>query len=76
MKVLVRSLFLMLAVAVSSPSAQSQTLGPDFANLYIVDNLGSAPVAVPGPYGGMVFKAGDPNTLLLVGAATGCAALL
>jgi hypothetical protein len=63
-------LFFVFAASVGLPTAQAQTLGPDFVNDYSVDNLFSVP-GVPGPYGGMVFKDGDPNMLLIIGSAEG-----
>ena len=43
-------------------------IAPPFAADYTLADLG--PVAgVPDPYGGLVFKAGDPNTILLGGNA-------
>ena len=43
-------------------------IAPSFAADYTLADLG--PVAgVPDPYGGLVFKAGDPNTILLGGNA-------
>ena len=44
------------------------TFGPDFASDYTAMDLGSV-TGLPTNYGGMVFKAGDPNTLLIGGAA-------
>lgn len=44
------------------------TVMAPFAASYSTVNLGSAN-GVTGPYGGLVFKAGDPNTLLLGGSA-------
>jgi len=48
--------------------ANAQTLGPDFINDYTLLDLGSPP-GVPSPLGGVTFLAGDPNTLLVGGAA-------
>jgi len=52
----------------AATTAHSITLGPDFVANYTATDLGSV-TGVPGSYGGLVFKAGDPNTLLLGGAA-------
>ena len=51
------------AVAEAAP-----VIAPSFAADYTLADLG--PVSgVPDPYGGLVFKAGDPNTILLGGTA-------
>lgn len=44
------------------------TIGPDFAGNYTATDLGSVP-GLPASYGGLAFKAGDPNTLLIGGNA-------
>ncbi|MGD0412323.1 MAG: Ig-like domain-containing protein [Verrucomicrobiota bacterium] len=55
--------------------ARSQTIDPAYTNTYSLRNIGPAP-GVPLPNGGMIFKAGDTNTLLLGGnAATPSAAI-
>src|SRR5437868_3406973 len=48
--------------------AAAQTIAPAFAGSYSFLDLGSA-AGVATPYGGVTFKAGNPNTLLLGGAA-------
>jgi hypothetical protein len=48
--------------------ANGQTLGPDFADDYSITDLGSID-GLPADYGGMVFRAGDPDVLLIGGAA-------
>lgn len=48
--------------------ASAQTVGADFLADYTATDLGSI-TGLPRNYGGMVFKAGDPNTLLVGGAA-------
>ena len=48
--------------------AEAITLGSDFVADYVATDLGSV-AGLPASYGGMVFKAGDPNTLLIGGAA-------
>jgi len=45
---------------------QAQQLGPDFVNDFTLTNLLQVP-GVPSPYGGLEFKAGDPNKLLITG---------
>jgi len=56
------------AIAASAGSASGQNMGPDFAADYVITNLGSVD-DVPTSYGGLVFKLGDPSTLLLGGNA-------
>ncbi len=51
------------------------TIGPDFSSQYSVSNLGSVP-GLPTRYGGLVFKSGDPNTILIGGAANTASGLL
>jgi hypothetical protein len=48
----------------------AQTVAPFYSAAYSIDNLGSV-TGVPTDYGGLTFKAGDPNTLLLGGSANG-----
>ncbi len=58
-----------LSVAAGSlETALGQTLSPTFITNYNLLVLGSVP-NVPGPYGGLIFLAGDPNTLLIGGAS-------
>ena len=59
----------------SAAPASAQVIAPNFAGNYSFINLGSA-TSVPTPYGGVTFKAGDPNTLLIGGAANGSAAAI
>ncbi|MDQ6860347.1 MAG: putative Ig domain-containing protein [Verrucomicrobiota bacterium] len=60
------------AIALLCPQhiAVAQTIAPAFANDYSLVDLGSAQ-GVPTNYGGLTLKSGDPNTLLLGGAANG-----
>ena len=44
------------------------TIGTDFVGDYTATDLGGV-AGLPTNYGGMVFKAGDPNTMLIGGAA-------
>lgn len=60
------------AMGLVAQAASAQTFGTPFQGAYTLLDLGSA-VNVPGNYGGLTFKAGDPNTLLLGGAANGFA---
>ena len=46
----------------------SVTLHAPYSTYYSLVDLGSVP-DLPTPYGGMTFKADDPNTLLIAGAA-------
>lgn len=58
-------------VAVGFAAAVSaQTIQPPFNTAYVYTDLGSAP-GVPSPLGGCIFKAGNPNVLLLGGGANG-----
>jgi len=61
------ALFAAFATLVSAP-AVAQVLQPPFDTDYAIVNLGSVP-SLPTPYGGLTFKAGDPNTILIGGAA-------
>ncbi|HVK03130.1 MAG TPA: PEP-CTERM sorting domain-containing protein [Armatimonadaceae bacterium] len=57
-----------LSVTTTPRTAAAQVLGAEFASAYTLVDLGPA-AGVPTSYGGLVVKAGDPNTLLLGGAA-------
>jgi len=46
----------------------AQTVAPFYSTAYSIVNLGSV-TGVPTDYGGLTFKAGDPNTILLGGSA-------
>ncbi len=65
-----RSVLLCLAVpAVAFAAvAQGQVIAPEFAGSYAFTDLGGVPM-LPGPAGGLTLLAGDPNTLLIGGAA-------
>jgi hypothetical protein len=63
--------FLLACVA---PLAWAQTVDPFYAGIYTLTNLGSV-AGVPTNYGGLIFKAGDPNTILLGGSANNGAGL-
>jgi hypothetical protein len=56
-----------LAVALSSDSTAA-VLGTDFIAHYSLTDLGTV-AGLPPSFGGMVFKAGDPNTLIIGGSA-------
>src|SRR4051794_419991 len=47
---------------------QAAVIAPAFSGSYTLSDLGSAS-GVATPYGGIVFKAGDPNTILLGSSA-------
>src|SRR5436190_10376262 len=51
-------------------SLHAQTLGPEFASLYSLHDLGGVP-SVPANYGGLTFLRGNSNVLLIGGAANG-----
>src|SRR6478672_8002985 len=53
---------------ISSPVSAQVVIAPPFAGNYSFTDLGAA-TGVVTPYGGLTLKAGDPNTLLLGGAA-------
>ena len=48
--------------------AKAVTIGPDFIANYTATDLGSV-ANLPASYGGIAFKSGDPNTVLIGGAA-------
>ncbi len=63
------SSFILGAVVLSlSATASGQTFGPDFVSDYAFADLGT-PTSVPGSLGGIHFKPGDTDTLLLGGSA-------
>ncbi len=59
---------LSLAAIIGLSPAGAQVLAPPFTNDYSVVDLGPVP-GLPAPYGGLTFKAGDPNTILIGGSA-------
>jgi hypothetical protein len=66
----VASTLSLLAALCLASVVQAQTIDPFYASAYSFTSLGSAP-GVPANYGGLVLKAGDPDTLLLGGEANG-----
>lgn len=60
----------LLAMLAVGGQASAITVDPFYAGSYTAFDLGSVS-GVPGFYGGVTFKLGDPNTLLLGGAANG-----
>ena len=63
------------AVGVAVSGASAQTIDPYYECAYTFQDLGS-PAAVPANLGGLVFKAGDPDMLIIGGAANGGAGAL
>lgn len=63
------------ALLAQSGTARAQIVRPPFDASYHLRDLGSV-VDLPFSYGGMVFLAGDPDTLLIGGAANADAAAL
>lgn len=57
-------------VCMAFAQAPGQTIAPPFAGSYTLTNLGGVN-GVPTPYGGIILKSSDPNTLLIGGAANG-----
>ena len=63
---------LLSAILLHSGVSRAQTIAPTFAGSYSFRDLG-APASVPASLGGLTLKAGDPNSLLVGGAANGAA---
>jgi hypothetical protein len=61
-------MFLVILSAFFLNPAQAQTIDPYYAGSYSLVNLGSI-TDLPTPYGGLVFKYNDPNTIIIGGAA-------
>jgi hypothetical protein len=55
-----------LLLCLSTFSGPAQTLGPAFSSIYSVRDV-SVAGDVPSSYGALLFKAGDPETLLVAG---------
>jgi hypothetical protein len=53
-------------LSLSTLGASAQTLGSDFSSIYNVRDVGAAG-DVPSSYGALLFKTGDPETLLVAG---------
>ncbi|HRV81157.1 MAG TPA: PEP-CTERM sorting domain-containing protein, partial [Planctomycetota bacterium] len=66
----VKIAFGLMAATCTLSALDAQTLGPDFASTYSINDLGS-PAGVLTPLGGIQFKPGDSNTLLIGGSANG-----
>lgn len=58
----------LVVLAAIGADACAQSVESPFDQFYTLDDLGSID-GVPGPYGGLVIKADDPNTLLIGGSA-------
>jgi hypothetical protein len=56
---------LVLAVV---PAALSQTIQPPYDTIYTLSDLGAVP-GLPTPYGGLTFLNGNPNVIVIGGAA-------
>ena len=59
---------LAMSLITGATVAHAQSVAPEFECAYAVADLGT-PAGVPGPLGGLVFQADDPNTLLIGGLA-------
>jgi len=62
-------------LALLAQPAQAQSVSAPFAADYTLIDLAAVP-SLPLPYGGLTFKAGDPNTILIGGSANTAAGLL
>jgi hypothetical protein len=60
-------------LAFPSLPLRAQTVAPFYAGAYAINDVGAAP-GVPGRYGGLTFKAGSTNTLLIGGDGNSAAA--
>ena len=61
-----RSSALLLSLSLSLVAVNAQVVAPFYAGAYTVRDVGSAP-NVPGRYGGLAFKSGSTNSLLIGG---------
>src|SRR5262245_23462077 len=59
---------LAVCIACIAPFVSAQTVDPFYAGTYSLTDLGAIQ-GLPVSYGGLIFKAGDPNTILIGGAA-------
>lgn len=69
-----RNLIILTVLACGAAFAAS--IAPPYGGSYTYVDLGAAPDGVSVPYGGLLVKAGDPNTLLLGGAANGAGGVI
>lgn len=72
---MIRSLVVASVVGVVASNCSAQTLSAGFADKYTLTNLGSI-TNIPTNYGCIIFKDGDPNTLLVGGSANNAAGAL
>ncbi len=63
-----RTLGLAVLLLMTAATSHAQTLSAPFASDYTLTNVGSVS-GLPGPYGGLVFQAGNTNSLLIGGNA-------
>ena len=56
------------ALLLLTPLASGQTIQPPYDAVYTLSNLGSV-ASLPTPYGGLAFLPGNPNVLVIGGAA-------
>ena len=59
---------LAVAVFLATTPAAAQTVVPPYDASYTLSNLGSVP-SLPTPYGGLTFLTGNPNVIVIGGAA-------
>jgi hypothetical protein len=59
-------------VCMAATRAPGQSVAPPFSGSYALTNLGGVN-GVPSPYGGLILKVGDSNTLLIGGSANNAA---
>jgi len=57
-----------IVLVASAAPLSAATIAPTFAGSYSLTSLGSVS-GLPSNYGGLIFKAGDPNTILIGGSA-------
>lgn len=70
------ALLLAFVLFVASGSAwAAPTIDPFYAGSYTLSSLGAVP-GLPSEYGGLTFKPGDPNTILIGGAANVASGLI
>ncbi len=62
--------FVVLALSLAGSVCNAQTVDPLFQECYSIRSLGT-PTDIPGPLGGINFLPGNPNVLLVGGAANG-----
>src|SRR5690242_4861470 len=70
-----RQFAILAAAALVCAPVAAQTIDPFYAGSYTFSDLGSV-TDLPTPYGGLTFKAGDANSILIGGAANGPGGLI